>query len=105
MTLNEKTVVFHSMWEVRFVAACERFSIPWRSYDGPDIQTSEGVYRPDFIVNGDYVIDVKGWLRPESEQKVIEAREQGVDVHIVDKDDLEIMEAGADLAGLILNRA
>ena len=73
--LPEGAVVFHSMWEVRFVATCERYGIPWRSYDGPDIETSEGIYRPDFIINDSDVIEVKGWLRPESEAKL---RESGV---------------------------
>lgn len=98
--LNDKAVVFHSMWEVRFVAACERFNIPWRRYDGPDIITSEGVYRPDFIVN-DQVVDVKGWLRPESAAKIGEAREQGLDVVMIDKTKLVLLEQGCNVDGLL----
>ena len=90
--LNEKAVVFHSMWEVRFVAACERFDIPWRRYDGPDIETSEGTYRPDFIIWDDTVVDVKGWLRPESEAK---CREAGV--RLVTREDLLEFERGGSL--------
>lgn len=78
-------VVFHSMWEVRFVAACERFDVPWRSYDGFDIQTSHGLYRPDFIVNANTVIDVKGYLRPESAAKIADARTRGFDVEVIDR--------------------
>ncbi|AVJ48609.1 hypothetical protein SEA_PIER_104 [Mycobacterium phage Pier] len=93
--LNDHAVVFHSMWEVRFVAACERFDIPWRSYDGPDIETSQGVYRPDFIIGKpgeERVVDVKGWLRPESEVK---CREAGV--HLVTKQELLRLESGDSL--------
>ncbi|UTQ77900.1 holliday junction resolvase [Mycolicibacterium phage Kashi_SSH1] len=93
--LPEGAVVFHSMWEVRFVAACERFDIPWRSYDGPDIETSEGIYRPDFIIGKpgeERVVDVKGWLRPESEVK---CREAGV--HLVTKQELLRLESGDSL--------
>lgn len=94
--LPEGAVVFHSMWEVRFVAACERFGVPWRSYDGPDIRTSLGVYRPDFILThrdgAERVVDVKGWMRPESAQKIKEANEQGVEVWVVDKFVLPLLE-------------
>ena len=68
--LPEGAVVFHSGWEIRFWAACLRFDIPIRSYDGPDIQTPAGNYRPDFIVNDDTLVDVKGWLRPEGAVKI-----------------------------------
>lgn len=70
LNLNEHAVVFHSGWEIRFWAACLRFDIPIRSYDGPDIQTPAGTYRPDFIINDDTVVEVKGWLRPESAVKI-----------------------------------
>ena len=93
--LNEKAVVFHSGWEIRFWATCLRFDIPIRSYDGPDIDTSAGTYRPDFIVNGDTVIDVKGWLRPESEVKY---REAGI--HLVSRDDLLEFERSGVLSVL-----
>lgn len=93
--LNEKAVVFHSGWEIRFWAVCLRFDIPIRSYDGPDIDTSAGTYRPDFIVNGDTVIDVKGWLRPESEVKY---REAGI--HLVSRDDLLEFERSGVLSVL-----
>lgn len=93
--LNDKAVVFHSGWEIRFYAACLRFDIPIRSYDGPDIDTSAGTYRPDFIINDDTVIDVKGWLRPESEAK---CREAGV--HLVTKEDLVEFERSGVLSVL-----
>lgn len=93
--LNDHAVVFHSGWEIRFYAACLRFDIPIRSYDGPDIKTSEGVYRPDFIIGKpgeERVVDVKGWLRPESE---IKCREAGV--HLVTKQELLRLESGDSL--------
>ncbi|QWT30380.1 HNH endonuclease [Mycobacterium phage I3] len=93
--LPEGAVVFHSGWEIRFWAACLRFDIPIRSYDGPDIKTSEGVYRPDFIIGKpgeERVVDVKGWLRPESEVK---CREAGV--HLVTKQELLRLESGDSL--------
>lgn len=71
--LPEGAIIFHSGWEIRFWAACLRFDIPIRSYDGPDMETSEGIYRPDFIINDSDVIEVKGWLRPESEAKLEES--------------------------------
>jgi hypothetical protein len=74
--LPEGAVVFHSGYEIRFWAWCLRSDIPVRSYDGPDIQTSQGTYRPDFIITEagkERVVDVKGWLRPESKVKVTEA--------------------------------
>ncbi|ATN87546.1 hypothetical protein SEA_DIRTMONSTER_94 [Mycobacterium phage DirtMonster] len=93
--LPEGAIVFHSGWEIRFWAACLRFDIPIRSYDGPDIETSQGVYRPDFIIgkpNEERVVDVKGWLRPESEVK---CREAGV--HLVTKQELLRLESGDSL--------
>ena len=67
---NDRTIIFRSGWEIRFWAACLRFDIPIRSYDGPDIVTLAGTYRPDFIINDDTVVEVKGWLRPESAVKL-----------------------------------
>lgn len=87
LDLNDKAIVFHSMWEVRFVAACERFDIPWRRYDGPDIETPAGTYRPDFIINDDTVVEVKGWLRPESVVKL-----DGTTVLFINKDTLLAFE-------------
>lgn len=95
--LPEGAVVFHSGWEIRFWATCLRFSIPIRSYDGPDIQTSQGVYRPDFIIevdDRDIIIDVKGYLRKESEQKITDAIQQGTLVWTVDQKLLESLEEG-----------
>lgn len=94
--LSDGAVVFHSGWEIRFWAACLRFNVPVRSYDGPDIETSVGTYRPDFIVgNDDLVVDVKGWLRPESEVK---CRESGV--LVVDRGMLESFEQDGGLAAV-----
>jgi hypothetical protein len=87
LDLNDKAIVFHSMWEVRFVAACERFDIPWRRYDGPDIATPAGTYRPDFIIHDDTVVEVKGWLRPESAVKI-----DGTTVLFINKDALLAFE-------------
>ena len=94
--LNDKgTLIFRSTWEMRFHSACLRFDIPIRSYDGPDIDTSAGTYRPDFIINGDTVIDVKGWLRPDSE---IKYREAGV--RLVTKEELLEFERSGVLSAL-----
>ncbi|QLF83520.1 holliday junction resolvase [Gordonia phage RedWattleHog] len=93
--LPDGAVVFHSGWEIRYWAMCLRRDIPIRSYDGPDIETSQGVYRPDFIVGNGTVVDVKGWMRPESQIKIDEARDQGVDVQVVDRETLVALE-GAD---------
>ncbi|WNO26979.1 Holliday junction resolvase [Mycobacterium phage SrishMeg2525] len=92
---NDRTLIFRSTWEMRFYCACLRFDIPIRSYDGPDIETSQGVYRPDFIIGKpgeERVVDVKGWLRPESEVK---CREAGV--HLVTKQELLRLESGDSL--------
>ena len=95
--LPEGAVVFHSGWEVRFWAVCLRFGLPIRSYDGPDIETSLGIYRPDFIVNG-HIVDVKGWLRQESEAKIQEAHSGGFEILIVTRTMLEEMESGHIIA-------
>jgi hypothetical protein len=98
--LPDGAVVFHSGWEIRFWAACLRFDIPIRSYDGPDIQTSVGTYRPDFIVTDrERIVDVKGYLRDESAQKINEAIFQGVAVHTVTEARLLRLEDG-DLSAL-----
>lgn len=102
LSLNEHAVVFHSGWEVRFWAACERFSVPIRSYDGPDIETSLGNYRPDFVItlpSGEQIVDVKGWYRPESFVKITEANERGYDVMLVPKITLLQMESEGIQAG------
>lgn len=87
LNLNDQAVVFHSGWEIRFWAACLRFDIPIRSYDGPDLQTPVGIYRPDFIINDDTIVEVKGHLRPESAVKVSSA-----DVLVIDKEALLTFE-------------
>lgn len=73
--LNGKAVVFHSGWEVRFWAICLRLEVDVRRYDGPDIETTEGVYRPDFIVGPDeLIVEVKGWEeRPGTAEKLLDA--------------------------------
>ncbi len=98
---NKNTVIFRSGWEIRFWAACLRWDRPVRSYDGPDIQTSLGVYRPDFIVTwGDReeIVDIKGYLRPESEDKIDQARAQGVNIYVVDREFLSLFENTGDYA-------
>jgi hypothetical protein len=61
LELNDKAVVFHSMWEMRFASACERYNIPWRRYDGEDIITDLGNHRPDFFVGeNDDIVEIKG---------------------------------------------
>lgn len=90
--LPEGAVVFHSGWEIRFWAACLRWGIPIRSYDGPDIETSVGAYRPDFIAGG-RIVEVKGYLRPESEIKISEARAQGVEVVVIGLEQLDALES------------
>ena len=104
---NGKTVIFRSEWEIRFYAACLRFNYNIRSYDGPDIQTSQGVYRPDFIIHNGHdrdpeiVVDVKGYLRPESKTKMIEAALQGVNLLVVDGVKLRRFEMGDDFGAII----
>lgn len=101
--LNEKAVVFHSGYELRFWALCQRFDLPVRRYDGPDIKTPEGVYRPDFIVLtslGEVIVEVKGYLRPESAVKVRSAREQGHKIVMVSKERLIELEQG-DLLSVV----
>jgi predicted nucleic acid-binding Zn ribbon protein len=72
--LPEGAVVFHSGWEIRFWAVCLRVGVPIRSYDGPDIQTSAGIYRPDFMVGDDLVVEVKGWEdRPGTPERLAES--------------------------------
>ncbi len=77
--LNDKTIVFHSMWEMRFAAACERYNIPWRRYDGPDIITPLGNHRPDFIINiikdREDIIEIKGQFEYEDLIKSEKAKE------------------------------
>lgn len=99
--LPEGAVVFHSGWEIRFWAACLRFDIPIRSYDGPDIQTSQGVYRPDFIITTtdgkERIMEVKGWLRPESADKIREAQCLGYRIFVLSKAQLLRLETGDKL--------
>lgn len=100
--LNDKAIVFHSGWEMRFWALCLRLNVPVRRYDGPDIQTREGIYRPDFIVSlGDreYIVEVKGYLRPEAHTKIVDAQVAGVWPVVLDEKCLSALEVG-DLAQL-----
>ncbi|WP_267716814.1 hypothetical protein [Streptomyces sp. CoH17] len=88
-------LVLRSGYEIRFLACCLRFGVQWRSYDGPDIETSLGTYRPDFIVSlggVETVIEVKGWNGPDAVTKVAEAIEQGVNLLLVDQGLLETIE-------------
>lgn len=87
--LPEGAVVFHSGWEIRFWSVCLRLDIPIRSYDGPDIQTSQGVYRPDFIIGqDDLIVEIKGWEdRPGTPEKLAESG-----VLVIGKSHLEVFE-------------
>jgi hypothetical protein len=92
LNLNDKAIVFHSLWEVRFVAVCARLDIDWRRYDGPDIETSQGVYRPDFIIGNKpsegLTVEVKGWEdRPGTPEKLAESG-----VLVIGKAHLEVLE-------------
>ena len=101
--LPEGAVVFHSGWEIRFWSVCLRFDIPIRSYDGPDIQTSAGVYRPDFIIDtlvGERIVEVKGLIRPESDVKMQESKDSGHKLWVIDEDTLLALEDG-DLSPLL----
>jgi len=60
LELGDKAIVFHSMWELRFAAACDKHNIPWRRYDGPDIITPLGNHRPDFITHDENIVEIKG---------------------------------------------
>jgi len=84
MTLHEDTIVFRSTWELRFVAACLRFGLPWRRYDGDYIETSEGNYRPDFIAGlEEYVVEIKGYMNFESAVKIEAGRQAFGDKYIL----------------------
>lgn len=61
-----------SGYEIRFYGTCLRFGIPIKPYDGPGIQTSVGTYRPDFIINDDTIVEVKGYMTEESSVKISE---------------------------------
>lgn len=87
--LPEGAVVFHSGWEIRFWSVCLRLDIPIRSYDGPDIQTSQGIYRPDFIIGpDDLIVEIKGWEdRPGTPERLAESG-----VLVIGKSHLEVFE-------------
>lgn len=89
LNLNDKAIVFHSGWEIRFVAVCMRLKIDWRRYDGPDFETSVGTYRPDFIIGpDDLIIEVKGWeARPGTPEKLAESG-----ALVIGKAHLEVLE-------------
>ena len=71
MELNDAAVVFHSTWEIRFAACCMRYGIAWRRYDGDDIETPVGNYRPDFIAGKEeHVVEVKGYMNFDSVVKI-----------------------------------
>lgn len=91
-------LIFRSGYELRFYAVCLRFDIPIRNYDGPDIQTSLGVYRPDFIIKlygQEFIVEIKGYMDPESETKVLEASTTNEFFMVIDKTKLlEIEKLG-----------
>lgn len=86
-------LVLRSMYELRFVAVCERHGWDWRNYDGPAFDTPLGKYRPDFVVEGE-VVEVKGWVNDRSRAVRASAREAGVKVRLVDIRLLERLEDG-----------
>lgn len=95
-----KVTLFQSTYELRFVAACERFQIPWHRYDGPGFETSEGVYRPDFIIETggkSHLVEVKGFMDDVSLTKVSELSGKGVELTVVTLALLERIEAGEPL--------
>ena len=104
MELNEDAIVFHSTWELRFVAACYRYGISWRRYDGDDIETSVGNYRPDFIVGKQgYVVEIKGHMNYDSVIKTETAKiELGEQYLLVLENDLIEFENTSKLFGLDL---
>lgn len=88
---NGDVLIFRSGYEVRFYAVCLRFNIPIRNYDGPDILTSVGNYRPDFIIDlrgKEYVVEVKGRMMPDAAIKIEEANAQLDNFMLVDKTEL-----------------
>jgi hypothetical protein len=91
----EGVLILRSMYELRFVACCERYGIDWRSYDGPEIKTSIENYRPDFVITLDgieRVVEVKGWVDSLVEIKLRESFEQGLDIVLVDQKLLRQLE-------------
>jgi len=104
MELNEDAIVFHSTWELRFVAACYRYGISWRRYDGDDVQTSLGNYRPDFIVGKqNYVVEIKGHMNYDSVIKTETAKiKLGEQYLLVLENDLIEFENTSKLFGIDL---
>lgn len=77
-------LIFRSKYEMRFAAACERFGLEWRSYDGPAFETSYGNYRPDFIVVVDgeeKIIEVKGQV---TQREIDKSQESKVPLFLYD---------------------
>lgn len=92
---HDGVLILRSMYELRFVAVCERRGWDWRNYDGEAIQTSDGSYRPDFIIdrgNGEEIVEVKGYYEGDVPWKVKEAQDQGYKVWLVDQAVLKELE-------------
>ena len=97
MELNDAAVVFHSTWEIRFAACCMRYGIAWRRYDGDDIETPVGTYRPDFIAGRDErIVEVKGYMNFDSVVKIETAQRLlgDKDLVITEKELIEFEEHG-----------
>jgi hypothetical protein len=95
LTLNDKAVVFNSMWEVRFVAACERFGLRWERNTTHSVSGAFGEYTPDFIVNGGTIVEVKGHVREEALEKLDAGRAVwGERFVVIDKAALIRLESG-----------
>ena len=100
LELGDKAIVFHSMWEMRFIVACDKYNIPWRRYDGDLIKTSIGNYRPDFIVGADEkIVEVKGRFDNEDKIKTEKAKEIFGDKYLLlFEEDLKKFEETGELA-------
>lgn len=90
--VHDGVLVLRSMYELRFVAVCERRGWEWRNFDGAAFQTRHGNYRPDFIVNG-RIVEVKGWVTPAVHEKI---EDSGRDVWLVDEAELVRLEEGGE---------
>lgn len=91
LTLGDECLIIRSGYELRFIAVCMRFGLEWKTYDGPDIgEFEDGVYRPDFIVNG-HVVEVKGRVTDRAHERIAAA---AFPVLLITQADLLMLEKG-----------